>query len=178
MAPSEEQEGRQLLSEKMIDKLNKQIALEMYSSHIYLQAGSWAIYRGYPGCASFLAGHADEEMAHGRRLLTYLHETGAKAVLTGIDAPPESFESLPQLFKTIYDHECLVTTKINELVHLATAEPDYSTLNFLQWYVAEQHEEEFLFQGILDLIDLIGTEGQGNFFIDREVAAIAARRTK
>ncbi len=57
-------------------------------------------------------------------------------------------------------------------------EPDYSTLQFLQWYVAEQHQEEFLFKSILDKIKLIGTEGQGLFFIDREIAALAATKGK
>jgi ferritin len=81
------------------------------------------------------------------------------------------------MFEKIYEHEQVVTSKINDLVHLATTEQDYATLQFLQWYVAEQHQEEFLFKSILDKIKLIGTEGQGIFFIDREIANMAANRT-
>jgi ferritin len=165
-----------MLSQSMIDRLNEQINLEMFSSHLYLQMSSWCAYKSLDGCANFLSQHADEEMIHMRRLFNYLQETGALAILGGMDAPPREFDSLTEMFEKIYAHEQFITGKINDLVHLANMEPDYSTLQFLQWYVAEQHEEEFLFKGILDKIKLIGIEGQGLFFIDREVSTIAATR--
>lgn len=113
---------------------------------------------------------------HMQRLITYLQETGALAILGEMSAPPSEFESLTMMFEKIYAHEQFITGKINNLVHQANTELDYATLQFLQWYVAEQHEEEFLFQSILDKIKLIGTEGQGVFFIDREVGNIANSR--
>ncbi|MDJ0689055.1 MAG: non-heme ferritin [Xenococcaceae cyanobacterium MO_188.B32] len=165
-----------MLSQTMIDRLNQQINLEIYSSHLYLQMGSWCAYKSLDGCSTFLSQHADEEMMHMRRLLNYLHETGGLAMLGGMQAPPTDFNSLTEMFETIYEHEQLVTKKINDLVHLANTEPDYSTLQFLQWYVAEQHQEEFLFKSILDKIKLIGTEGQGIFFIDREIGMMATNQ--
>lgn len=167
-----------MLSQATTDRLNEQINLEMFSSHLYLQMSSWCAYKALDGCASFLSQHADEEMMHMRRLITYLQETGALAIVGGMEAPPKDFNSLQDLFEKIYIHEQFITGKINELVHLATTESDYSTVQFLQWYVAEQHQEEFLFKGILDKIKLIGTEGQGLFFIDREIAALAATKGK
>lgn len=165
-----------MLSQNTIDRLNQQINLEIYSSHLYLQMSSWCAYHSLEGCATFLSQHADEEMMHMRRLLNYLQETGAFAVIGGMQSPPTDYNSLTEMFEQIYEHEQLVTSKINDLVHLANTEPDYATLQFLQWYVAEQHQEEFLFKGILDKIKLIGTEGQGIFFIDREIANMAANR--
>lgn len=162
-----------MLSQAMTDQLNHQINLEMYSSHLYLQMSSWCSYKALDGCAKFLHLHANEEMTHMHRLLNYVQETGAFAIVGGMDAPPTQFSSLTELFEQIYEHETFITSKINALVHLATTEPDYSTLQFLQWYVAEQHQEEFLFKGILDKIKLIGTEGQGIFFIDREIGDLA-----
>ncbi|MGI0484371.1 non-heme ferritin [Pantanalinema rosaneae CENA516] len=167
-----------MLSTAMIDRLNEQINLEMFSSHLYLQMSSWCAYKALDGCATFLSQHADEEMMHMRRLISYLQETGALAIIGGMDAPPKAFNSLQEMFEKIYIHEQSITGKINDLVHLANTEPDYSTLQFLQWYVAEQHQEEFLFKSILDKIKLIGTDGQGLFFIDREVAALAAIKSK
>ena len=167
-----------MLSPKTIERLNQQINLEIYSSHLYLQMSSWCAHKSLDGCATFLSQHADEEMTHMRRLLNYLQETGAFAIISGMQAPPTEFSSLTAMFEQIYEHEQLVTSKINDLVHLANTEPDYATLQFLQWYVAEQHQEEFLFKGILDKIKLIGTEGQGIFFIDREIANMAANRTQ
>lgn len=161
----------------MINCLNEQINLEMFSSHLYLQMSSWCAYRALDGCASFLNQHADEEMMHMRRLITYLQETGALAILGSMEAPAHNFQSLTEMFEKIYAHEQFITSKINDLVHLANTEPDYPTLQFLQWYVAEQHQEEFLFKSILDKIHLIGTEGQGLFFIDREIGGLAAAAT-
>ena len=167
-----------MLSQSMIDQLNTQINLEMFSSHLYLQMSSWCAYKALDGCALFLSQHADEEMMHMRRLISYLQETGALAVVGNMEAPPKEFNSLQEMFEKIYAHEQFITSKINSLVHLATTESDYSTVQFLQWYVAEQHQEEFLFKGILDKIKLIGTDGQGLFFIDREVATLAAVKGK
>lgn len=167
-----------MLSQAMINRLNEQINLEMFSSHLYLQMSSWCAYKALDGCATFLSQHADEEMMHMRRLIGYLQETGALATIGGMDAPPCEFNSLTEMFEKIYAHEQFITGKINDLVHLATIESDYSTVQFLQWYVAEQHQEEFLFKGILDKINLIGTEGQGLFFIDREIANLAANKGK
>ena len=165
-----------MLSSAMINQLNEQINLEIYSSHLYLQMGSWCAYKGIDGCATFLKQHAEEENQHMHKLLAYINETGALATLGQINAPPISFNSLIDIFEEIYEHEKFVTSKINQLVHLANSEPDYATLQFLQWYVAEQHQEEFLFKSILDKIHLIGTEAQGIFFIDREIGQLASQK--
>jgi ferritin len=161
-----------MLSKTMTDRLNEQINLEFYSSNLYLQMSAWCENRGLEGCASFLRQHALEEMSHMQRLFTYVNETGAMAVLGTIEAPPVGYDSVADVFAQTFEHECVVTKKINDLAHLAFAEHDYSTFNFLQWYVAEQHEEEKLFKSILDKIEIIGTEGKGLFFIDREIGAM------
>lgn len=161
-----------MLSQTMIDKLNKQINLEYYSSNMYLQMASWCESQGLDGCNNFLRRHAHEEMEHMQRLFDYVNETGAMAILGSIDAPPHEFATIKDVFLATYKHECAVTQKINALVHTAFAEQDYSTFSFLQWYVAEQHEEEKLFKSILDKINMIGTENKGLYFIDQEVAKL------
>lgn len=72
-----------MLSQAMSDRLNKQINLEMYSSHLYLQMASWCAYQSLDGCEEFLRLHAQEEAEHMHRLLSYMHETGAFVVLGG-----------------------------------------------------------------------------------------------
>ncbi|MFV1959330.1 MAG: non-heme ferritin [Planctomycetota bacterium] len=166
-----------MLAETMVEKLNDQINLEFYSSNLYLQMSAWCEWKGYEGCARFLHGHAAEEMDHMHRLFRYVLETGALATLGTIEAPETSFDSLRQVFEKTYEHEILVTQKINELAHAAFTTQDYSTFNFLQWYVAEQHEEETLFKGILDKFDLVGSDGKGLFLIDREIGVLAASQT-
>ncbi|MFP4134067.1 MAG: non-heme ferritin [Halothece sp.] len=165
-----------MLSEAMTEALNKQINCEMYSSNLYLQMSCWCAFKGLDGAAAFLDEHADEERMHMRKILTYVNEKGNLAIVGPIDSPPTQFQSVKDVFEQTFKHEQLVTKNVNNLVHLATKEQDYATLQFLQWYVSEQHQEEVLFKTILDKIEMIGIEGQGIFFIDQEIERILKQK--
>ncbi|WP_119396266.1 non-heme ferritin [Salinibius halmophilus] len=162
-----------MLAQAMIEKLNEQINLEFYSSNLYLQMSAWCEDKGFEGAAELLRKHALEEMDHMNRLFTYVSETGALPILGTIAAPPHEFDSLGHVFRDIYQHECEITRAINELTHVAFTTHDYSTFNFLQWYVAEQHEEEKLFKGVLDKLELVGEDGKALFWIDKDLAELA-----
>lgn len=163
-----------MLSQKMIDTMNDQIRIEFESSNLYLQMAAWCASKGLDGGATFLAFHAEEERMHMMKLFTYLGETGAMAVIPALAKPQDEYESLLAMFTQILDHERFVTSRINALVALAYEEKDYSSLNFMQWYVAEQHEEEALFSSLLDKIKLIGYDGRGLYLIDKELGKHAA----
>lgn len=158
----------------MIQKLNEQLNLEFYSANLYLQMSAWCGDKGFEGASSFLKTHSQEEMQHMQRLFDYLDDTGSLPVLGAIAAPPIDFDSLADVFKLTYEHEQLITAKINELAHAAMALQDYSTFNFLQWYVAEQHEEEKLFRSILDKLALVKASEGGLFFIDQDLKKMSA----
>lgn len=168
------QNGKELvmLNQIIINKLNDQINLEFYSSNVYLQMSAWCSKHGYEGAATFLLRHADEELEHMQKLFNYVSETSGMPILGKIDAPKHDYSSLREVFEITLEHEKLVTSKINELVEVTFESKDYSTFNFLQWYVAEQHEEEKLFSGIIDRFNLVGEDGKGLFFIDRELATL------
>lgn len=161
-----------MLKQAIIDKLNEQINLEFYSSNVYLQMSAWCSNNGFEGAAAFLLRHADEEMEHMQKLFTYVNETGALPLLGKIEAPKQQYASLREIFEETLEHEKYVTAKINELVEVTFANKDHSTFNFLQWYVAEQHEEEKLFSSIIDKFNLLGEEGRSLYFIDRELATL------
>ena len=165
-----------MLSQELIARLNRQINLEHFSANFYLQMSSWCEAKGLEGSAAFLKEHAAEEMSHMHRLFNYVNETGAMVVIDVIDAPQSDFQTIADVFRATFEHECKVTESINALVKQALAEEDFSTFNFLQWYVAEQHEEEHLFKSILDKIEIIGTEGHGLFLIDKEIGGMAKAR--
>lgn len=157
----------------MVTKLNEQINLEFYSSNLYLQMSAWCEEQGFEGAAEFMRKHALEEMDHMTRLFTYVSETGALPILGEIAAPPHEFESLADVFQKTYQHEVEITERINTLAHHAFTNQDYSTFNFLQWYVSEQHEEETLFKSVLDKINLVGHDGHALFFVDKDLAEMA-----
>ncbi len=161
-----------MLSQELLTKFNEQIGIEFESSNLYLQMSSWCGSNGLDGCAAFLREHSQEEMAHMFRLFDYVNETGAQAIIPALSRPRSEFESIKEVFELTYKHEQFVTGKINELVHAAFTAHDYSAFNFLQWYVAEQHEEEALFKKVIDLVEMVGTDGQGLFYLDREIRNI------
>lgn len=157
-----------MLKPEIIDKLNHQLNLEFFSSNLYLQMSAWCDDKSFTSIARFLREHAQEEMQHMQRLFDYLSDTGALPIIGSIDAPDSQYESILEVFRKTYEHELYITKQINELVHLAFSMQDYSTFNFLQWYVAEQHEEEKLFKTILDKLELAGDNKSVLFFIDKD----------
>jgi ferritin len=162
-----------MLSASLIDRMNAQVTLEFFSSNLYLQMAAWCEHRGYPGCTAFLAQHASEEYQHGRKLFTYVSETGGLAVIGAVEAPRVQYAGVQDVFDQTLAHEVMITAKINALVKQAMDENDFSTFQFLQWYVAEQHEEEKLFRSIVDRIRVIGPDGKGIYWIDKEIGKLA-----
>ncbi|SFN42240.1 non-heme ferritin [Xenorhabdus japonica] len=162
-----------MLKQEMIKKLNEQLNLEFYSANLYLQMSAWCSDNGYEGAAAFLRTHSQEEMQHMQRLFDYLGDTGSMPVLGAIQAPPVKFNSISDVFNQTYEHEKLITEEINKLAHVAMTTQDYSTFNFLQWYVAEQHEEEKLFKSILDKLGMVGESGKALFLLDKELKGLS-----
>ena len=158
-----------MLSKKLQDKLNNQIAEEAYASNYYLAMASWCDQKGLRGCAQFLYRHSEQEKQHMMKLFRYVIDAGGHALVKAIKEPPAKFESITDIFTKTLAHEKHVTQAINVLVEYCLSEKDFSTFNFLQWYVAEQHEEERLLNSILDLIRIAGVEGRGLFLIDKEI---------
>lgn len=111
-----------------------------------------------------------------RKMFDFLNESDALPVVGTLTAPPTEFDGVSDVFQQIYQHETEITRHINGIVHAAFTEQDYSTFNFLQWYVAEQREEEHLIKSILDKIKLIGTKGDALFFLDREIGDLATNK--
>ena len=160
-----------MLSTSVLSKLNEQIEVEFYSSNLYLQMGSWCEANNFTGAAKFLIEHADEEMEHMRRVFNYINSSGSQAIIPALKQPPHEYGSLLSIFEEIYQHECYVTSTINTLVATTTQENDYFTLNFLQWYVEEQHEEEQLFLVVLERMRMVEGSKSGLLIIDKELAS-------
>lgn len=158
---------------KTVEKaLNEQIRVEAESSQVYLSMASWAEVKGLEGISQFMYKQSDEERMHMLKLVKYVNERGGHAHISELKAPKTEFGSFQKMFKELYDHEIMVSKSINDLVHVTWEERDYATHNFLQWYVAEQIEEEALARTILDKINLIGNDKGGLYLFDRDVQQI------
>jgi ferritin len=149
--------------------INDQIIKEASSSQFYLAMASWAENHGLNGTAKFMYTHSDEERFHMLKLVKFVNERGGKAIIPAIEQPPVEFDNLEKVFELLLEHEIAVTESINNLVDICLQEKDYSTHNFVQWYVSEQLEEEALARTILDKLKLIGGDKGGMYMFDRDL---------
>ncbi len=161
-----------MISADIEKQLNEQLRMEAESSQYYLAMASWAEGKGYSGTAEFLYMHSEEERAHMMKILRYINERGGTAIVPELKQPATEFDSLQAIFDDLLKHEELITNSINELVFRCLESRDYTTHNFLQWYVAEQIEEEALARTILDKLNLIGNDKGGLYLFDRDVESI------
>ncbi len=161
-----------MVSKKVEKALNNQIRLEAESSQYYLAMASWAETEGFNGVAEFLYTHSDEERMHMLKLIKYVNERGGKALIPALKQPPVSFKTLRDIFENLLKHEINVSNEINGVVDTCLKEKDYITHNFMQWYVAEQIEEEALARTILDKLNLIGNDKGGLYLFDRDLVGI------
>jgi ferritin len=159
-------------SDKVVQKLNEQIGHEFESSNLYLQMCAWCAENGYEGCATFFRAHGLEEQQHMFKIFDYLNEAGGPAAIPALAEQRRQFESIREIFDATLEHERFITGKINELAGLAFSENDFTTFNFLQWFIEEQREEEALFGGIIDRFNLVGDDGRGIYHLDREIGGI------
>ena len=103
------------------------------------------------------------------KLFHYINDRGGHALVPTIGAPPKEYKGAREIFTKVLQHEQIVTKEINDLVDTCLKVKDYTTHNFLQWYVAEQIEEERLAQTLIDKLDLIGTDKGGMYLFDRDL---------
>ena len=163
-----------MLSKKIEGALNAQIESEAMSSQLYLAMASWAETKGYSGAAKFLYAHSDEERQHMLKLFMYVNERSGHAVVPALKQPPKTFNSLSEVFNQILKHEIAVSSEINKLVDTCLSDKDYTTNNFMQWYISEQIEEERLAKNIVDKLNLVGSDKGGLFLFDKELEGLSA----
>lgn len=110
---------------------------------------------------------------HMLKLFKYINERSGHSIVPALKQPPKTFNSLSEVFHQILKHEVAVSSEINKLVDTCLSEKDYTTNNFLQWYVSEQVEEERLAKNIVDRLNLVGGDKGGLFLFDRELEGLA-----
>ncbi len=165
-----------MIKENVEKAIINQIKNEEHSSRLYLAMASWCQVNGYPGAADFLYKQADEERMHQLKFVHYLNDRAGYSTLLALDNPTAKYNSLLDVFEKVMKHEEFITESINQLYEVSLVNKDYTTGNFLQWFITEQIEEESTMHGILDKMKLAGNESGGLFLIDKELAALAAAK--
>jgi len=160
-----------MISEKLFKALNEQVNFEFYSAHIYLAMASYCSSIDYDGAANFFVVQAEEERFHGMKMYNYVNETDGKVKMEAIAEPASEFDGLVGVFKKALAHENLVTSRIYNLMDIATEEKEHATISMLKWFLDEQVEEEATLKKLIKKLERIGDDGHGIFMVDEELAA-------
>jgi ferritin len=158
-------------TKSMHKKLLTQVQHEWEAELYYLSMMAWCLNNDYDGFGTWFQNHANEERVHGMKILKYLNEIDQDISIPSITLKPKKFTSVVQLFETALQHECQVTEWIHELVAQSVREKDFRTQNFLQWYVAEQVEEEAVVKTALTRVRRAGKDSAALLIIENELSA-------
>lgn len=159
-----------MLPKKVEAILNVQIQKEDYSSQLYLSMASWAENKGMAGVAEWLYAQAEEERMHMLKLVRYVNERAGVAVIPGLEQPPAEFGDVAKMFDKVLEHEQFISASINEIVAVCNQENDYTTHNWIQWFVTEQIEEEASVRAIIDKLNLVGKNNL--YMFDRDIMSM------
>lgn len=160
-----------MISQKIQDELNTQLNAEFYSSYFYLSMSAYFESNDLQGFSRWFRVQANEEYSHAMKIFDYIYQIGGVVKLMKIDGPKTDWDSFLEVFEDTFEHEQKVTKSINTLLDLSMTEKDYATVNFLQWFVSEQVEEEATSQQNVKKMKMIGDSKSGLFMLDKELGS-------
>ena len=166
-----EMKNTSMLNQEIINLINEQIWLENHASFYYLDLSIKFNIEGFGGISKFFAQQSQEEREHMLKLIDYLLEKDGIPILPNYNFMEENEESFNILshFENSLLNERKVTNAINKIVSKCKEVGDYTTENFIQWFVTEQREEENKFKDIIDNLKIIGDDGSGLYEINKEL---------
>ena len=160
-----------MLSKTIVDLLNNQVNKELYSAYLYLDFANYYKNEGLNGYANWYKIQAQEERDHAMLFMDYLQQNGEAVVLEAIDKPDKVFSSFIDPLNAGLEHEKYVTGLIHNIYGVAYDERDFRTMQFLDWFVKEQAEEEENADENVKKFELFGSDSKGLYMLDSELAA-------
>lgn len=161
-----------LISADIETLLNQQIKKEAHSSSLYLSMASWCDRNGFDNSADYFFAQAEEERQHQLKLFKYVLDMGGQAVSPEVTDIKSEFHSFREVFEEALEQEIAITQSFKNIVARCHKEQDFVTIEFLNWFLKEQREEEYKARRAVELFDVIGEEGTGRWEIDHHVTKI------
>ena len=160
-----------MLDAKVAQLLNIQVNKEFYSAYLYLDFSNYYAEEGLNGFANWYKIQAQEERDHALLFMQYLQNNGCKVTLDAIDKPDMELKSFADPLHAGFEHEQLVTGLIHTIYDAANQVKDFRTMQFLDWFVKEQGEEETNAEGLIKKFDLFGSDPRALYMLDNELGA-------
>lgn len=160
-----------MMNEKVHELLNQQINKEFYSAYLYLDFSNYFEEVGLDGFANWYKIQAQEERDHAMLFYQYLQNENQKVTLEAIAKPDKTFSSHMDVLKAGLEHEEYVTSLINDIYAAAYNVKDFRTMQFLDWFVKEQGEEETNANDLITKMELFGSDPKSLYMLNQELAA-------
>ncbi|MBE9661825.1 ferritin [Mucilaginibacter myungsuensis] len=163
---------KSLISTEIESLLNQQVKKEAHSSSIYLSMASWCNRNGYDYSSEYFFKQAEEERQHQLKFYKYILDMGGNAISPDVTDIKQEYNSFREVFEEALDQEISVTRSISNIYARCLSTQDFVTMEFLNWFLKEQREEEYKARRALELFEVIGEEGTGRWQIDKHVGGI------
>ena len=160
-----------MMNERVHELLNQQINKEFYSAYLYLAFSNYFDERGLDGFANWYMIQAQEERDHAMLFYQFLQNESKKVTLEAIDKPDKELKSDMDVLLAGLEHEKYVTSLIHDIYAEAYAAKDFRTMQFLDWFVKEQGEEETNANDMITKMELFGSDPKSLYMLNQELAA-------
>lgn len=158
-----------MFTEKVASLLNSQIQKEFYSAYLYLQFSNYYTEQGLNGFANWYKVQAQEERDHALLFIQYMQNNDLPVTLEAIEKPDATLKNNMDPLKEALKHEQYVTALIHAIYEAAYEAKDFRTMQFLDWFVKEQGEEETNGQELIKKMELFGLDSKGLYMLDQEL---------
>ncbi|MCM1042622.1 MAG: ferritin [Corallococcus sp.] len=159
------------MDKKVFKLMNEQINKELYSAYLYLDFSNYYSEQGLDGFANWYMVQAQEERDHAMLFVKYLQNNGEKVTYEAIAKPDKVLDSLKAPLVAGLEHEKYVTSLIHTIYDAAFGAKDFRAMQFLDWFVKEQGEEETNAEDMIKKFDLFGGDSKGLYMLDNELKA-------
>ncbi len=154
---------------KVSGLLNDQINKEFYSAYLYLDIANWFSSKGLDGFANWYEIQAKEEQDHAMLIYQYLHNNSEAVALGAIAKPDKAYTELIDPIKAAHEHEQYVTSLIDAVYEAAQDAKDHRTVQFLDWFIKEQGEEEKNSADLITKMELFAGDAKSLYMLNSEL---------
>ncbi|AAK78821.1 ferritin [Clostridium acetobutylicum] len=158
-----------MLENNLLKLLNDQVTKEFYSAYFYLDIHNYFISKGLDGFGNWFYIQTQEEKDHAMLFLKYVEINSEDITLGNIPAPSLNFSDISTPLETTLKHERGITASINKIYEAAFSVKDFRTMQFLDWFVKEQGEEEKNTEDLVRKYELFGSDSKGLYLLDSEL---------
>src|ERR671914_145424 len=145
-------------ADAVVAQLNEQIGHEFAAHQQYVACAVHYDGETLPQLARFFYRQALEERDHAMMMVRYLLDADAAVRIPGVTAPQTDFADIVAPVALALAQERRVTEQINALAATARAEGDYTSEQFVQWFIKEQVEEVATMSDLLRVVERPGDD--------------------